>query len=52
MKALVYQDEQGRVYLSYNDPAYLKSRHQMAGCDKPIGKATGALANFARIATE
>ena len=52
MKALIYEDDQGKVHLSYNDPAYLKSRHQMAGCDKPVGKATGALANFAKAATQ
>jgi len=52
MKALIYEDAKGRVYLSYNEPAYMKSRHQMAGCDKPIGKATKALANFAKAATQ
>jgi uncharacterized protein (DUF302 family) len=52
MKALVYQDESGKVYLAYNDPAHLKSRHAMQGCDKPLGKATGALANFAKAATQ
>jgi uncharacterized protein (DUF302 family) len=52
MKALVYENEKGEVTLSYNDPAYLKSRHQMPGCDKPIGKATKALAAFAKAATQ
>jgi uncharacterized protein (DUF302 family) len=52
MKALIYQDDKGKVYLSYNEPAYLKSRHQMPGCDKPIEKATGALAHFAKAATQ
>lgn len=52
MKALIYEDEQGKVYLSFNDAAYLKSRHAMPGCDKPIAKASGALANFAKAATQ
>ena len=52
MKALIYEDAGGKVHLSYNDPAYLKSRHQMAGCEKPLQKATGALANFAKAATQ
>ena len=52
MKALIYQDANGKTHLSYNDPAYLKSRHQMSGCEKPIQKATGALANFAKAATQ
>ena len=52
MKALIYQDSDNKVYLAYNDPAYLKSRHAMQGCDKPLAKATGALANFAKAATQ
>jgi uncharacterized protein (DUF302 family) len=27
MKALVAEDETGKVWLTYNDPAYLKQRH-------------------------
>jgi len=27
LKALVWQDEDGRVWLTYNDPAYLQHRH-------------------------
>jgi len=52
MKALVYEDDKGQVNLSYNAPAYMKSRYAMPGCDKPIAKATGALANFAKAATQ
>jgi len=52
MKALVYQNEQGQVMLAYNEPAYLKSRHKISGCEKPLGKAMQALANFAKAATQ
>jgi len=52
MKALVYENAEGKVMLSYNDPAYLKGRHEMTGCDKPIAKASKALAGFARAATQ
>jgi len=52
MKALIYEDASGQVNLSYNAPAYMKSRHQMPGCDKPVTRATGALAGFAKAATE
>jgi uncharacterized protein (DUF302 family) len=27
LKALVWQDDEGRVWLSYNSPSYLKERH-------------------------
>ncbi len=50
-KALVTQDAKGDVWLSYNDPAYLQSRHDIKGCDVQLKKITGALRNFARAAT-
>jgi uncharacterized protein (DUF302 family) len=30
LKALAWQDGQGRVWLSYNDPAYLKRRYDLS----------------------
>ncbi|WP_261815378.1 DUF302 domain-containing protein [Vibrio gallicus] len=50
-KALIYQDAQGDVWLSYNDPSYLVERHNIQGCDKVIGKVSNALAAFAKLAT-
>ena len=32
LKALVWQDEAGKVQLSYNDPAFLATRHGAASC--------------------
>jgi uncharacterized protein (DUF302 family) len=32
LKALVWQDAAGKVMLSYNDPAYLAKRHNVASC--------------------
>src|SRR6267142_1232566 len=29
LKALVWEDDQARVWLSYNDPAYLQQRHHV-----------------------
>ena len=52
MKALIYEDADGKVVLSYNAPSYLKQRHAMPGCDKPVAKATKALAGFAAAATQ
>jgi uncharacterized protein (DUF302 family) len=30
LKALVWQDSEGRVWVSYNDPNYLKRRHNIS----------------------
>ncbi|MCB1877710.1 MAG: DUF302 domain-containing protein [Chromatiales bacterium] len=51
MKAVVWQDAEGKVWLGYNDPAFLDHRHGLPGCEKPLAKATGAQANFAKAAT-
>jgi len=29
LKALIWEDEQGRSWLTYNDPEYLRDRHQI-----------------------
>ena len=50
-KMLAWQDEDGTVYLSYNDPMHLKSRHATEGCDEVFAKVSGALGNFAAAAT-
>jgi uncharacterized protein (DUF302 family) len=50
-KALIWQDAQGQVWLSYNDPNYLVERHQITGCDEVIKKVGKALGNFAKAAT-
>jgi len=50
-KALAYQDDQGKVWLVYNDPVYLAGRHGISNCDKPLQKVSKALGNFARFAT-
>lgn len=50
-KALIWQDAQGQVWLSYNDPNYLVERHQITGCEEVIKKIAKALGNFANAAT-
>ena len=50
-KALIWQDEAGQVWLSYNDPKYLANRHSIKGCSEVIKKIERALGNFARMAT-
>ena len=51
-KALVWQDAEGGVWISYNDPAYLKQRHQIEGCDPVLEKVTGALAKMTAAAAK
>ncbi|WP_112480386.1 DUF302 domain-containing protein [Vibrio variabilis] len=51
-KALVMEDEKGEVWLLYNSPRYLASRHHIEGCDEVLSKVEGALANFAKGATQ
>jgi len=50
-KMLAWEDESGQVYLGYNDPMYLKSRHESKGCDKVFENVSAALGNFAKAAT-
>ena len=51
-KALIWQDPAGKVWLTYNDPAYLSERHGLGECAKVIAKVTGILAKFAKVATQ
>jgi len=51
-KALFWEDENGQTWLSYNDPEYLVTRHNIKGCDEVVKKITHALSNFAKAATE
>jgi uncharacterized protein (DUF302 family) len=39
LKALVWQDEAGATFLSYNDPAYLAHRHGLGEAAKPVVEA-------------
>jgi uncharacterized protein (DUF302 family) len=43
LKALVWQDAQGKVWLSYNDPAYLQERHGVPPDLMPNIAGVGAL---------
>ena len=39
LKALVWQDEAGTTFLSYNDPAYLTQRHGLSESTNPLVEA-------------
>jgi uncharacterized protein (DUF302 family) len=42
-KALIWQDKNDGVWISYNSPDYLKARHNIEGCDKVLNKVSNAL---------
>ena len=45
LKALVWQDDAGRTFLSYNDPAYLAHRHGVGDTTKTVTDAMSAALN-------
>jgi uncharacterized protein (DUF302 family) len=51
-KMLVWTDEDNKVWLSYNDPEYLKERHDLKGCDATVTKVSEVLAGLAKVAAE
>jgi uncharacterized protein (DUF302 family) len=46
LKALVWQDEKGQVWLGYNDPAYMAKRHHVKKCDA-VGSISKVLPGLA-----
>jgi uncharacterized protein (DUF302 family) len=51
LKALVWQDEGGKTWLSYNDPRWLAARHGVgAGAEKTLAAMSDALAAVAKEA--
>lgn len=51
-KFLVWEDEAGEVFITYNDPQYLADRHGVSDQDEVLGKISSALANFAAAGGE
>jgi uncharacterized protein (DUF302 family) len=52
LKALVWRDQDGKTFLSYNDPAYITRRHAVGESAKPVIAAmSGALKEMAAKAT-
>ncbi len=51
-KILVHQDADGKVQVSYNDPAYLKERHGLTESEEVLSKVAGALDKITSVATE
>lgn len=51
LKALVWQDAEGKTWISYNDPGWLAARHGLGGAVGPVVQAMSALlADVARKA--
>lgn len=49
-KVLVYEDPHGKTWLVYNNPAYLKQRHNIEDCDEVLDKVSGVLNNLTHAA--
>ncbi|MFO7893052.1 MAG: DUF302 domain-containing protein [Longimicrobiales bacterium] len=51
-KLLVWADAAGRVFITYNDPAYLQRRHGIEGRDEILATIAGALGSLADTARQ
>jgi uncharacterized protein (DUF302 family) len=51
-KALAYEDREGQVWLTYNDPSYIANRHKIDGCDEVIEKIDNTLRTFSQASTK
>jgi uncharacterized protein (DUF302 family) len=50
-KVLVTEDAENRVWLSYNNPKYLKTRHNIQGCDDVTNRIEKILNKLSMAAT-
>jgi len=48
LKALAWQDASGQVWLAYNDPRFLATRHGAGDCGPVVSNLTKALARLAQ----
>jgi len=50
-KLLIWEDDDGQVWMTYNNPIYIADRHQVGeACRGSLNKIAGALAKFTKIA--
>ena len=52
LRGLAREDEEGKAWLTYNDPSYLARRHGVAGQEATVRAMTAGLQALARAATE
>ncbi|WP_373017843.1 DUF302 domain-containing protein [Thiomicrorhabdus sp.] len=50
LKALIWQDKQSNVWITYNQPIYLEKRHQIGGCETTLAKMAKALETITQSA--
>ena len=43
LKALIWEDADGKVWFTYNDPAWIAERHGLGAASAPAVTATGTL---------
>ncbi len=49
-KAIIWEDDKSKVWISYNDPRYLGKRHNIIGCDEVMNKVEKALSGITKTA--
>jgi len=52
LKALAWEDDDGKVWLTYNSAAYLRERHDIRGVDEPLGNLEKGLDAMTKKALE
>jgi len=50
LKALVWQDASGKIWLSYNEPSWIAQRHRVTNKDDVLGKMSDLLSAIAKRA--
>lgn len=50
-KALIWKDDAGNVWISYNDPRYLEKRHAIGGCEPVLSSMEKAVSGIAESAS-
>ncbi|UOY08662.1 DUF302 domain-containing protein [Muricauda sp. SCSIO 64092] len=51
-KVLVHENGSGIVHLSYNDPQYLKNRHDVSDADEILSKVASALDKITTVSAD
>lgn len=51
LKVLAWRDADGKVWVAYNDPAFLRDRHAITDRDDGFGRMAGALKGLVTAAT-
>ncbi len=51
-KVLIWEDANGKVWISYNQPQYLQKRHQISNCEATLAKMEKGLAAMVQSAAD